>query len=193
KPVLMSVLALSLATPAEAWPTAAQSEILLNARGTLPPEMQRLLTEMEAVLLAPCGSSSVDQAAEQAIRMFTDSRGDLNRAVAALREAGCAAAAMNDPGMDSLVEAQSGKFPVVFYGWHTAIRDLDLPSYLEIRQEEIAGLSARFRQSSELPKRSEDVDVSPEFGFASIAYSRAVTDVANVWLYVWMSINGSFD
>jgi hypothetical protein len=135
---------------------------------------------------------SVDEAAAEAIARFSDAGGGLPAAVASMRDAGCAAAEMNDPDMDALVETQRSRFPVVFYGWHPAIRDGNLGGYLEARRTEIDNLASRFRRTSELPNRSEMVELSPEFGMASLAWSHAVTDVANVWLYIWISVNGSF-
>ena len=115
----------------------------------------------------------------------------MSHAIGALKDAGCAVAAMNDPQMDSLVEAQRQNFAVVFYGWHPDIQNGDLSEYLRIRAEERETLANRFGRRSELPNRTDDVTLSPEFGMASIAYSHAVTDVANVWLYVWTSVNGA--
>lgn len=190
----LTALAVLMALPptARAWPSVAYPAIFADAVQTLPPPLRELLEDMKPVLARPCTTMALDQAASLAISRFTEENGDLAGAVAALRDAGCAAAALNDPSLDALVETHRTRFTVVFYGWHPAIQALDLPAYLEFRRGEVDTLKARFARTSELPNRSEMVELSPEFGMASLAYSHAVTDVANVWLYVWMSVNGSF-
>jgi hypothetical protein len=190
----LAVLALLLghATPGEAWPRAAYRQIFLEARQALPEPLQQLLEDTAPLLEAACTPLPLEEAVARAIDGFSGENPDLAGAVGALRDAGCAAAALNDPGMDALVASQQTRFRVVFYGWHPAIRDGDLAAYMGARQAEIAELSARYARTSELPNRSEAVEMSPEFGVASVAYSHAVTDVANVWLYIWIAVNGAF-
>ena len=146
---------------------------------------------MDAVFEQPCEPKVLEQSVDRAIAEFSNRYGSLQRAVEALRDAGCAAAAMNDPRMDRLVQSHGGKFPVVFYGYHPFVRDGNLAGYLAIRREAQQRLAGRLERSIELPSRSEQVELSPEFGVASIAFSHAVTDVANVWFYVWTKVNGS--
>jgi hypothetical protein len=177
---------------ARAWPAGVYPAIFASARDILPRPFQQLLFDMESVLDQPCASQDVDTAIERAIAEFEDPTGSPLRAVAALREAGCAAAAMNDPGMNALVQDQAGRFSVVFYGWHPLVQEGDIAGYLELRREALRELAGRYERTSDLPNRSDVVELSPEFGMASIAYSHAVTDVANVWLYIWTSVNGAF-
>ena len=190
---LSGLLVLASAQPAGAWPETAYSEIFANATRVLPPALRQLLEDMESSLHQSCLPAQTDQAAAQTIEELRSPNGNLARAVTAMKDAGCAVAAMNDPKMDRLVESERENFAVVFYGWHPIIADGNLTEYLRIREAEHQRLLDRFGRSSQLPNRSANVELSPEFGMASIAFSHAVTDVANVWLYIWTSVNGALD
>ncbi len=189
--VILCTLWLALPATSEGWPSSHYREIFLNAHRVLPPPLRQLLVDMDAVFEQPCEPKVLEQSVDRAIAEFSNRYGSLQRAGEALRDAGCAAAAMNDPRMDRLVQSHGGKFPVVFYGYHPFVRDGNLAGYLAIRREAQQRLAGRLERSIELPSRSEQVELSPEFGVASIAFSHAVTDVANVWFYVWTKVNGS--
>lgn len=88
-------------------------------------------------------------------------------------------------------ERRLPKFPTVFYGLQTNFR---LPAYLDrtlarsarfyplIEEEYFRG--GRRRTSTEFDDRST------AFGVASISYSRAVTDVVNLYYYIWKEAGG---
>ena len=187
---LLSVVFFLLPVSLEAWPASAVASIFKNAAQPLPKTMKSLLNDNPQVLMAPCRLLSAEAAAKAAIEQITRKDSDPSLAVAAIRDAGCAAAAINDPGMDAFASANSEKFSVVFYGYDDRLLAGDLTGFLKTRSEESARLLARLKRSSELPDKNTALETSPNFGIASIAFSHAVTDVVNIWFYIWKESHG---
>lgn len=179
-----------LLLPLYGWPNSAHINILHDAERAVPKKLATLLKDFDKVLIQSCATDTVESAVVRAISSFQKKNSDPAVSVAAMRDAGCAVAAVSDPELDPFIATNQSKFAVVFYGFDPLILDGKLNEYLKSRREQSARLLARLRRSSELPNRDSVLENSPQFGIASIAFSHAVTDVANVWYHIWKSSNG---
>jgi hypothetical protein len=177
-------------SPAEAWPANSYPVIFKNAQLALPKSLATLLKDFDVVMRAACRPLPLEQATKNAIAQLTKKNADPREAVAAIRDAGCAAADLNDPKLDALAQSHGTRFSVVFYGYDERIKAGDLSGYLKTRTEDSQRLLQRLQRSSELPNKSADIETSPQYGIASIAFSHAVTDVANIWFYIWKEAHG---
>jgi hypothetical protein len=184
------LLALALQPSAHAWPRASYLRIFQDAKRPLPQALSTFLKDFDSVLLSPCRSVSPEQAAREAIEHLTKKNGDPREAAAAMRDAGCAIAELSDPKFDGLAASQTDRFSVVFYGYDDRILKSDLRGFLEFRKAENERLFQRLRRYSELPDKSTAVETSPQYGIVSIAFSHAVTDVSNIWYYIWKEAHG---
>jgi hypothetical protein len=190
KLLVLLIVTICLTSTIHAWPTSAYAQIFRNAQHVLPKGLVTLLKDFDPILLQSCRPVSVEEASKRAIAAFTKKNSDPAIAVASMRDAGCATAMMSDPTLDSLIATNASKFAVVFYGFHPSIREGNLDEFLKVRRDESGRLLQRLQRSSELPDRSDVLENSPQYGIASIAFSHAVTDVANVWYHIWKSSNG---
>ncbi len=188
--LLYLALSFALQAPLEAWPAVSYPAIFRNAQRALPKALATFLKDFEGVLMSPCRPMTVEQASRNALEQLSKKAADPREAVAAIRDAGCAAAEMSDPKLDALVQSQSAQFTVVFYGYDNRVQTGDLGGFLKTRSDESERLLQRLRRSSELPDKTAAIETSPQYGIASIAFSHAVTDVANVWFYIWKEAGG---
>jgi len=180
----------ALQSNVDAWPATSYPRIFQDARRPLPKSLATFLKDFESVLAAPCRPAPLEQSVEKAIAELTKKNVDPREAVALMRDAGCGMANINDPKLDAIVASQMNRFSVVFYGFDQRIVKGDFTGFVKTRTDESARLLQRLKRYSELPDKTTDIETSPQYGIASIAFSHAVTDVANVWYHIWKEAHG---
>lgn len=88
-------------------------------------------------------------------------------------------------------ERRMTTFPTVFYGLKI---NRDVPGYLDSAVRRTEGfyplLSEEYFRGGRTRSSREFDDRSTAYGVASISYSRAVTDVINIYYYIWREAGG---
>lgn len=99
------------------------------------------------------------------------------------------AASHND--FEQYFERKLAKFPTVFYGLEPRFR---LSSYLDKTFARTAKfyplMSEEYFRGGTLRTSAQFDDRSTAFGVASVCYSRAVTDLVNLYYYIWKEAGG---
>jgi len=92
---------------------------------------------------------------------------------------------------EAYFERRMATFPTVFYGLRI---NRDVPAYLDgvVRRTEAFYplLSEEYFRGGRTRSSREFDDRSTAYGVASISYSRAVTDIINVYYYIWREAGG---
>lgn len=92
---------------------------------------------------------------------------------------------------EAYFERRMATFPTVFYGLRI---NRDVPGYLDRVVERTGAfsplLSEEYFKGGRTRSSREFDDRSTAYGVASISYSRAVTDVINVYYYIWREAGG---
>jgi hypothetical protein len=100
------------------------------------------------------------------------------------------AAAFHDD-FEQYFERRLAKFPTVFYGLDPQFQ---LPTYFDKTFARSASFYPLLREEylrNGVPRTSADFDDhSTAFGVASVCYSRAVTDLVNLYYYIWKQAGG---
>jgi hypothetical protein len=95
------------------------------------------------------------------------------------------------------VESAAPRLPVIFYGLDADLEAGDLGTFVDRLLDRgrllYPSIVSEYRRIGKLPGSRYFDDRSTAFGVSSVAYSRAVSDVALVLRYVWIKAGGADD
>lgn len=97
----------------------------------------------------------------------------------------------SQPDFESYFNRKLSKFPTVFYG---LVQPLRLEEFIDVTLRRSASyyplLSEEYFRYGERRTSAEFDDRSTAFGVASLSYSHAVTDLVNLYYYIWKEAGG---
>ena len=93
------------------------------------------------------------------------------------------------------VESAAPRLPVIFYGLDSDLEAGDLSTFVDRLLDRgrtlYPSIVSEYRRIGKLPGSRYFDDRSTAFGVSSVAYSRAVSDVALILRYVWIQAGGA--
>jgi len=212
---LVLLIALLLPRTASAWTRVADERIAKKGAALAPPDLRLLIDKFDSDYKKGLDRGDAEEGeahrrAQLKQRIAKETRGVIamirgNEPMAGIVERlGTIAHLVSDanspfhvtgelklkPDYEAYFERRMPKFPTVFYGLDPAFR---LDAYLDrtfARSTKFYPLVAE--EYSRAPHESslDFDDRSTAFGVASICYSRAVTDLVNVYYYIWREAGG---
>ena len=182
---------------ASAWTRASDQRIAKKAAALAPPDMRLVIEKFNSEY-----QSGVSRAVTSDVRAQIDAETNAainivrtNRPMSQLAEhLGVLAhlvADANTPAhgdFEHYFERSQKKFPTVFYGLDT---NFNVPRYFEHTMYRTSRLQPLVESEYERAGSSSDFDDrSTAFGIASVCYSHAVTDLVNLYYYIWKEAGG---
>jgi len=205
------------ALPLHAWTPAADHQIAIRAARLAPRDLRVLLAHMQKHYLAGVDAAVTDERKQEhrpylrqqiqretsAIISMIRTDQPMNHVMVRLGVLSHLIGDANNPfhvdtgpeleashtDFEHYFEARMSHFPTVYYG-----RDLHFERVLDQAFTRTASMTPLmdaeyFRGGMRRTSRDFD-DRSTAFGVASVCYSHAVTDIANVYTYIWKEAGG---
>ena len=173
-----------------------RAELEKGAREPVPssiPEAAKRLTDDTEALVAMVNEHASFRKISRTMGRIAGTMGALNDPLWARPEERDAADA---PKFAAYFRQKMNRFPLVFNGYDAFdLSSGDFPAFAESIQARYEGDRVRLRRAYHPPDggpiRAADFDDrSVPFAIASLCYSHAVTDTAQVWIRIWQRSNG---
>jgi hypothetical protein len=194
------LLFLAAAVPAHAWTPAADHHIALRGAELGPPDLRLVIGQFRDEYLR-----GVDMPVDRTKlrpRIETEARGIVQMIrtnkpmVLVVQRLGMLARLVSDANnplqgdadFERYFELRLKRFPTVFYG---VDRRFALGSYLDRTFARTAKFAPLMSEEYTRGNSATFDDRSTAFGVASVCYSHAVTDVANLQVFIWKEAGGS--
>ena len=200
KRLLFPLLFLAVAIPALAWTPAADHHIALRGAELGPPDLRLVIGQFRDEYLR--GVDMPIDRAKLRPRIEAEARGIVQMIrtnkpmVLVVQRLGMLARLVSDANnplqgdadFERYFELRLKRFPTVFYG---VDRRFSLGSYLDRTFARTAKFAPLMSEEYTRGNSATFDDHSTAFGVASVCYSHAVTDVANLQVFIWKEAGGS--
>ena len=194
------LLFLAFALPSHAWTSAADRRIALKGAELGPPDLRLVIDQFRDEYLRG-GDTPVDPATlrpriEAETRTIVQMIRTNKPMVLIVQRLGMLARLVGeannplqgDADFESYFEMRMARFPTVFYG---VDRRFALASYLDRTFARTAKFVPLMDEEYTRGTSTTFDDRSTAFGVAAVCYSHAVTDIANLQVFIWKEAGGN--
>jgi hypothetical protein len=182
---------------ANAWTRASDQRIAKKAAALAPPDLRVIIEKFNPEYQSGLSHTittdvrtQIDAETKAAIHIVRANK-PLSQLVEHLGVLAHLVADANTPArgdFEHYFERSQKKFPMVFYGLDT---NFSVPRYFERTLNRTSRFRPLIDSEYERAGSSSDFDDrSTAFGVASVCYSHAVTDLVNLYYYIWKEAGG---